>query len=111
MKPGKKDIAVQCLISGMELEELQKHSYMMCEAFGLDSRIDRYKGKRPISFHQWDLECLDAVLDYVLNDAKAYPNRQSDEYVALNALNVRLKQLYKDTYEKKRRFKVMRTSP
>lgn len=71
MKPGKKDIAIQCKISGRQLEELQKHTWQMCEAFGLDTKIDNYKGVRPISFYSWDLECLLDVLDMTLNDAKS----------------------------------------
>ncbi len=71
MKPGKKDIAVQIKISGRQLEELQKHTWLMCEAFGLDTKIGNYKGVRPISFYSWDLDCLLTVLKLTLNDAKA----------------------------------------
>lgn len=49
-------------ITGVELDELQKHTWCMAEAFGLDSRIEKYKGKRPIGLYRWDMECLiDAV--------------------------------------------------
>ena len=47
MKPGKGDVAIQRKISGRQLEELQKHTWMMSEAYGLDTRVDNYKGKRP----------------------------------------------------------------
>jgi len=50
MKPGSRDIKVNILITGEELEELQKHTWSMVEAFGLDRRIEQYKGKRPIGF-------------------------------------------------------------
>jgi len=46
MKPGSRDIKVKMLIAGKELEELQKHTWLMCEAFGLDRRIEKYKGNR-----------------------------------------------------------------
>jgi len=39
MKPGKRDIKVKTLITGQELEELQKHTWSMGESFGLDRRI------------------------------------------------------------------------
>ena len=58
MKPGSRDIKVNILITGEELEELQKHTWSMVEAFGLDRRIEQYKGKRPIGLYQWDMECL-----------------------------------------------------
>ena len=45
LKPGKHDIKVNILIAGEELEELQKHTWSMAESFGLDDRIDNYKGK------------------------------------------------------------------
>ena len=86
MKPGKKDIAIQCKISGRQPEELQKHTWQMCEAFGLDTKIDNYKGVRPISFYRWDLDCLLDVLDMTLNDAKEYPDKQDDEYKKLHEL-------------------------
>ena len=49
MKPGKNDIPVKLKISGRQLKELQKHTWQMCEAFGLDGKIENYKGTRPIS--------------------------------------------------------------
>ena len=71
----------------------------MCEAFRLDTKIDNYKGVRPISFYSWDLECLLDVLDMTLNDAKEYPDKQDEGYVKLHMLYVNLKQAYKETYE------------
>ena len=41
MKPGSRDIKVNMLITGEELEELQKHTWSMVEAFGLDMRSPR----------------------------------------------------------------------
>ena len=45
MKPGKRDIKVSILITGQELDELQKHTWSMAESFGLDRRIDNYMTK------------------------------------------------------------------
>jgi hypothetical protein len=46
------------LIDGEELAQLKRHTWLMAEAFGLDSRIERYQGKRPIGFYRWDMDCL-----------------------------------------------------
>jgi hypothetical protein len=58
MKPGSRDIQVNILITGEELEELQKYTWSMAEAFGLDRRIELYKGKKPIGMYRWDIDCL-----------------------------------------------------
>jgi len=71
----------------------------MCEAFRLDTKIDNYKGVRPISFYSWDLDCLLDVLDMTLNDAKEYPDKQDVGYIQLHKLYVSLKHDYKETYE------------
>ena len=71
----------------------------MCEAFGLDRKIDNYKGVRPIAFYRWDLDCLLDVLDMTLNDVKEYPDKQNDGYIELHKLYVNLKQAYKYTYK------------
>lgn len=100
MKPGKNDIPIKLKISGRQLEELQKHTWHMCEAYGLDTKIEKYKGTRPISFYSWDLDCILDVLDIVLNDEKEYPDKNDEGYVKLNELHVDLKKLYKETYER-----------
>lgn len=94
MKPGSKDIKVNMLITGRELKELQRHIGAMCEAFGLDRRIKEYKGKKPISFYRWDLECLIDVLSGALDDSKEYPKRDSSGYIASKNLYERLKSEY-----------------
>ena len=70
MKPRSRDIKINILISGDELTELKRHAWMMVEAFGLDSRIENYKGTRPIGFYRWDLECLIDTIDCALDDKK-----------------------------------------
>ena len=70
----------------------------MCEAFGLDRKIEKYKGTRPISFYSWDLDCILDVLDMVLNDEKEYPDKNDEGYLRLHDLYVDLKKSYKETY-------------
>lgn len=68
MKPGSRDHQHKFVISGDELHELQQHTYIMAESFGLDRKIENYKGTRPITLYQWDLECLLDVIDLVIRD-------------------------------------------
>lgn len=98
MKPGKNDIPIKVKISGLQLEELQRHTLHMIEAFGLDTKVENYKGVRPISFYSWDLDCILDVLDMVLNDEKEYPDKEAEGYIKLNELRVYLKNEYKETY-------------
>ncbi len=95
MKPGSKDIKLQILITGKELSELQRHTWQMAEAFGLDRRIENYQGKRPIGLYSWDLDCLLAVIDYTLDDSKQYPDKNESGYIALKSLFERLKVEYR----------------
>ncbi len=99
MKPGKNDIPIKVKISGRQLEELQKYTVDMCEAFGLDRKIENYKGTRPISFYSWDLDCILDVLSMALDDKKEYPDREDEGYIKLHELYVQLKTAYKETYE------------
>ena len=95
MKPGSRDIKLSILISGEELSELQRHSWHMAEAFGLDRRIENYKGKRPIGLQSWDFDCLLAVIEYVIDDRKEYPEKNDSGYIALRNLYDRLKAEYR----------------
>ena len=99
MKPGSKDIKTNILISGEELIELKRHTWMMVEAFELDSRIERYKGTRPIGLYSWDFDCLIDTVDYALNDPKEYPDKSDSGYRSLLKLHNRLKEIYRKTYE------------
>lgn len=100
MKAGKRDIPVKLVISGLQLSELQNYTYLMSEAFGLDRRIDSYKGVRPITFHSWDVDCLVSVMDIVLNDPTKYPDPLSPEYCAMASLQETLEQLYPARYRR-----------
>ena len=51
MRPGSKDKRYYILITGQELIELKKYTYLMAEAYGLDRKIENYKGTRPIGFN------------------------------------------------------------
>lgn len=95
MKPGSNDIKLQIKISGDELSELQRHAWQMTEAFGLDTRIANYQGKRPIGLYSWDFDCLLAVIEYALDDPKEYPDKNASGYKALQSLFERLKVEYK----------------
>jgi hypothetical protein len=91
MKPGSKDIKKNILITGEELTELQRHTWLMAEAYGLDRRIGNYRGARPIGLYRWDLDCLLEVIEEALEDEKYYPDRDAAGYTALVNLYRRLK--------------------
>jgi hypothetical protein len=95
LKPGSKDKKLQIIISGEELSELQRHTWQMAEAFGLNRRIETYQGKRPIGLFSWDFDCLLAVIEDALNDPKEYPDKNESGYKALKSLFVRLKGEYR----------------
>ncbi len=71
----------------------------MAEAFGLDRRIEQYKGKRPIGFYRWDMDCLIDVLNMALDDSKEYPDHKSSGYLALKNLYDKLKSEYYRNFE------------
>jgi hypothetical protein len=43
MRPGTRDKKYQILITGKELQELQRYAYTMAESFGLDRRVMAYQ--------------------------------------------------------------------
>lgn len=98
VKPGPRDRQFHILITGAELDELQKYVFLMAESFGLDRRIDRYKGKRPIGLYRWDLECLLEVIDSVIDDPEEYPSHDSPEYLAMRSLRERIKELCDEAF-------------
>ncbi|MBI3327415.1 MAG: hypothetical protein HYZ81_12035 [Nitrospinae bacterium] len=100
MKPGKHDRQYHILITGAELQELQRHTARMAESYGLDVRIERYKGKRTLGLYRWDLECLLDVMETALADREDYPSPDSPGYEALKALKARLRAAYDELYGK-----------
>jgi hypothetical protein len=99
MKPGSRDGKLHILIAGDELRELKRHSGLMIEAYGLDRRIERYQGKRPIGLHRWDLDCLIDVIYLALNDNDEYPSKGSPEYLSLSQLHQRLQKEYAKMFD------------
>jgi hypothetical protein len=100
IKPGSKDKKVSLLIAGEELAELKRMTWLMAESFGLDTRIENYRGNRPIGFYSWDLECLQAVLDHALKDDQEYPDKTTSGYNALTQLSNRLLDEYNKAFGK-----------
>lgn len=98
MKPGKCDLCHHVLITGAELQELKRHTALMAESYGLDGRIERYKGKRTLGLYRWDLECLLDVMETALADREEYPSEQTAGSLALKALNTRLRAMYDEVY-------------
>ena len=90
VRSGSKDRKASNLITGLELDELQRFVWMMAESFGLDRRIANYQGVRPLGLWRWDLECLVDVIDSVLDDPEYYPTQEAPEYMAIKALRDRL---------------------
>ena len=90
VKPGSKDRKAIILITGLELDELQRFTGFMAESFGLDRRIANYQGVRPIGLWRWDIECLIDVINSVLDDTKYYPTHDSPEFQAIRNLRDRL---------------------
>jgi len=86
MKPGKRDTKVHLLINGEELVQLKRFVGDMAEASGLDTRIERYQGKRAIGFYRWDMDCLIGVVDMALGDKSEYPTQEGPEYRTLQML-------------------------
>ena len=90
MRPGRKDRRYYILINGQELTTLKEYTWAMAEAYGLDSRIARYKGTRPIGLWSWDLDCLEAVLDNAVRDCR---ESNSQEYRTLQSLQTKIQAL------------------
>jgi len=95
MRPGSKDKKLEILITGEELSELKRYSWQMVEAFGLDKRIEKYQGARPIGLYSWDFDCILAVVEGALNDPKGYSDKEHPSYTALKTLYERLKKEYR----------------
>src|SRR5262245_30440395 len=81
MRPLPGDHRHRLLITGDELAELKRHTGAMTEAFGLDRKVENYKGSRPLTLYRWDLECLLDVIDFALKDERYYPDESAPEYL------------------------------
>src|ERR1035437_8204194 len=98
MKPGRNTPRHKLRITGDELRELQRHTGSMAEAFGLDRKIDKYAGTRPITLYRWDLECLMDVISMALKDKKNYSVESAPAHQALAKLGERLRREYEAAY-------------
>jgi hypothetical protein len=98
LRPGTGDRKHSILIGGQELEELKRHTHLMAESYGLDSRIEKYQGKRPIGLYRWDLECLQDVVKMALDDEREYPSKDSPQYAVLKRAHDRLRDEYEKYY-------------
>jgi hypothetical protein len=98
MKPERRDVRHKVLITGDELRELKRHTGSMAEAFGLDRKIEAYKGTRPLTLYRWDLECLMDVIDCEINDPRKYPDKTTPAYFPLKRLEERLSEEYDRHY-------------
>lgn len=96
MKPGKNDRKHQVLITGAELRELKLLA--LPESFGLEGRVQRYEGKRPIGLYRWDLDCLLATLSLELEERVQYPRLRRKDIAALRSLHDRLRTEYDSAY-------------
>lgn len=96
MKPGKNEKRYAIKITGIELDVLHKLTWSMVEAFGLDRRIDAYKGTRAITLYAWDLDCLEAVLSLAIDDPQGHEIDNDDEMEALKRLDLRFRELRAD---------------
>jgi hypothetical protein len=99
MKPGSRDVKHTILIGGLELEELQRHTWRMAESFGLDGRIADYRGKRPIGLYRWDIECLQDVISLALKDPDEYSDHSTPGYAALRGLYERVRRLCAEAFD------------
>ena len=98
MRPGSRDVKVRILITGEEFTELKKYTYMMVEAFGLDSRFERYQGTRPIGLYRWDLDCLIDVIAVAVRDSENEADTTEGGRRALRRLHERLQDEYRSTF-------------
>ncbi len=68
------------VIESAELVELKRHAYQIPECPGLDRRIQRHDGNKPLAISPEELDWLVAVLDAVLHDPKGYPCVEYDPW-------------------------------
>jgi hypothetical protein len=84
------------MISGVELRELKL--LPLPESFGLERRLQRYEGKRPIGLYRWDLECLLETLSLEVADRPQHPRLRRRDIDALKSLHDRLRKEYDSGY-------------
>ena len=98
MKPGKRDKKTNIKIQGEELAALQNISFLLSECFGLDSRIDEYKGIRAIGLYQWDYECLISGIEFAINNDRTRRSIPENEVNTLANLLIKTRNTYINSY-------------
>jgi len=87
------------LIHGDELDALREVSTWFGDCFGLEARVLKYQGKRPLGLYEWDFECLLGGIEASLTKERRYGRGLTeDERAALGRLYERLAAIYKETY-------------
>lgn len=101
IKPGSGDRKFYLKLTEEEVDELVWNSSDLIECFGLDKRIEKYKGKRPISLYRWDIEALYEIYCSILeNDPdNDYSDKESLNYKAMVTLVEKLKLLYTEAFK------------
>lgn len=99
MKPGKGDTRYKIRITGTELAVLHKLTFAMVEAFGLDRKIEKYKGTRAITLYSWDLDCLEAVIWSALRWPERHEIADEMELDTLKLLDTRFRELRRNEKE------------
>ena len=97
VRPGKYDRKHYFLIQGAELRELKELD--LAESFGLDRRIERYQGKRPLGLYRWDIEGLLDALSIILDQPDDYYSPPANKR-AIKKLHARLQGEYDSAYGK-----------
>lgn len=93
LKPGSNDRKYYLTFTEDELEELLYHVEELVECFGLNARIRKYKGKRPIGLYSWDIEALYEVYSHILKSDHEglYKEKESPCCLAMQSLVNKLK--------------------
>ena len=101
MKPGSRDHKYSIKIAGAELAVLKECCFSLPESFGLDRRIEKYQGTRPIGFWRWDLDCLVDVLTLELQSPSKVWRRQRHtlDRDVLQSLHDKLTSLRDEAYK------------
>ncbi len=97
----RKYLPIEILRNHVRIHGNVGHIGLMCESFGLDRKIEQYKGKRPITLFRWDLECLLAVIELALRNSREYPSQSTRGFIALKSLGDRLSKEYQAVYGEK----------
>jgi hypothetical protein len=71
------------VVTGDDLVELKRHAHEIPERPGLERRIQKYNGNKPLVISRDELDWLVAVLDAVLHDPKGYPCVQYDPFAVV----------------------------